>query len=93
MKKRYSKNLIISLLVFLVVINIFGMLWLGNLGGEIMSLEKEIDDQKGNGQRINDQFIKYGGLAELKKKAEELGYFHPETIIYSQQAEDVSLAK
>lgn len=90
MIKKYKELIFTSLLIVLVIANVFFTVSVSASGAELTSIEKTQSDLFSKNQELTDKITNDSSLSTIGEKATTLGFLKPENIIYVTVTEPVA---
>lgn len=90
MIKNYKELIFTSILIVLVIANVFFTVSVSASGAELTSIEKVQTTLSSRNQELTDKITSESSLSTIGEKAEILGFSKPENIVYVTQLEPVA---
>lgn len=90
MLKKYKELIFTSLLIVLVIANVFFTVSVSASGAELTNIEKTQSTLLSKNQEFVDKITNESSLSTIGEKAESLGYAKPENIVYVTTVEPVA---
>lgn len=90
MIKKYKEIIITSLLIVLVIANVFITVSVSASGAELINIEKTQNILLSKNQEYVNKITNESSLSTIGEKANSLGFTKPENIVYVTQIEPVA---
>lgn len=90
MMKKYKELIFASLLIVLVIANVFFTVSVSASGAELTSIEKTQSTLLSINQELADKITNESSLSTIGEKANSLGFSKPENIVYLTAVEPVA---
>lgn len=90
MLKKYKELIFTSLLIVLVIANVFFTVSVSASGAELTSIEKTQSNLLSKNQELTDKITNESSLSTIGEKADSLGFSKPENIVYLTAVEPVA---
>ena len=90
MLKKYKELIFTSLLIVLVIANVFFTVNVSASGAELTNIEKTQSDLLSKNQELTDKITNESSLSTIGEKADSLGFSKPENIVYVTTIEPVA---
>ena len=88
--KKYKELIFTSLLIVLVIANVFFTVSVSASGAELTSIEKTQEILHSKNQEFMDKITNESSLSTIGEKADSLGFSKPENIVYMTAVEPVA---
>ena len=90
MLKKYKELIFTSLLIVLVIANVFFTVSVSASGAELTDIEKIQSNLASKNQELTDKIMNESSLSTIGEKADSLGFSKPENIVYVTAVEPVA---
>ncbi len=90
MMKKYKELIFTSILIVLVIANVFFTVSVSASGVELTNIEKAQSILLSKNQELTDKITNESSLSTIGEKADFLGFSKPENIIYTTAVEPVA---
>jgi len=88
--KKYKELIFTSLLIILVIANVFFTVSVSASGAELTNIEKTQSTLSSKNQELTDKITNESSLSSIGEKADALGFSKPENIVYVTAVEPVA---
>ncbi len=88
--KKYKELIFTITLIVLVIANVFFTVSVSASGTELTNIEKKQNALLFKNQELTDKITNESSLSRIREKAESLGFFKPENIVYVTTVEPVA---
>ncbi len=90
MIKKYKELIFTTILIVLVIANVFFTVSVSASGAELTNIEKTQNILLSKNQELIDKITNESSLSTIREKADSLGFSKPENIVYMTAVEPVA---
>jgi len=90
MIKKYKELIFTTILIVLVIANVFFTVSVSASGAELTNIEKTQSALSSKNQELTDKITNESSLSTIGEKADSLGFSKPENIVYVTTIEPVA---